>query len=64
MYELRVFHPGSLMPADSVRLARASDVLTTIPRLLGRHAGCERIEVLAHGDRLFAVDCQGQPIAA
>lgn len=63
MYELRVFHADAPVPIDSVRLARASDVLTAIPELLAQHSGCERIEVLSNGDWLFAVDCHGQRIS-
>lgn len=60
MYSLRVMKPGSIAPLETVELDRAADVLTCIPELLARHAGCERIEVLASTTRLFAVDCHGQ----
>ena len=60
MYHLRVIHQGSPIPTEVIDLDRASDVLTTIPQLLARHADCERVEVLAGPTRLFAVDCRGQ----
>lgn len=60
MYHLRVLHPGSSIPTETLSLKQASEVLIRIPELLARHTGCERIEVVAGTTPLFAVDCKGQ----
>ena len=59
MYELLVFYSDASSPAHRIIIERASDVLTAIPTLMEKHAGCERVEVLVAGRRLFSVDCHG-----
>ena len=62
MYELVVHHPGPGVATERVKLARSSDVLDMIPRLLARHHGCERIDVMYSGGKLFSVDCAGNEL--
>ena len=62
MYRLNVIHEGRAHPSETVELASAAAVLTTIPELLARHGDCLRIEVMAGPARLFAVDCHGQTL--
>ena len=59
MYTLRVFQPGDPIATETLVRERAADVLESIPILLARHSGCERIEVHAGALKLFSVDCEG-----
>lgn len=59
MYTLRVYQQDDPVATETLTCDRAADVLEAIPRLLARHARCERIEVHAGALRLFSVDCEG-----
>ena len=59
MYHLRVYKPGETIASAHLTVEVAADVLTSIPRLLAEHDGCERVEVLIGTTHLFSVDCSG-----
>ncbi len=63
MYDLEVFYPGDRIARHTERVQAASDVLSVVPKLLGVHAGCERIEVMNDEVRLFAVDRAGNTLS-
>lgn len=63
MYQLKVFHPGSATPTETLAIPRASEVLSAIPGVLKRHADCARIDVIFDGQKLFAVDCEGNHLS-
>jgi hypothetical protein len=60
MYSLRVLYKGEALPRETVKVDRATDVVTRIPELLGRYPDCERVAVLLNGVALFAVGPQGE----
>ena len=59
MYKLLVIFRGGAKSNHSLVIERATDVLTTIRDIMQKHPGCERVEVLVMGERLFSVDCKG-----
>ena len=59
MYQLKVFHEGATTPTATLAITRASEVLARIPEVLAQHADCARIDVIYDGQKLFAVDCEG-----
>lgn len=62
MYELQVFHAGSDFPTERVWVSQAAEVLESIPKVLQRHSGCERVVVSKGALKLFSVDCAGNRI--
>ena len=62
VYTLQVFYKGDARAQEVLQVARAADVLNSIPELLQKHSGCERISVLLGASQLFAVDCRGERI--
>lgn len=62
MYELLVFYGDDPQERERHSVARASEVLLMIPKLLEAHHGCEHIVVMMGEARLFAVDCKGNRI--
>lgn len=63
MYTILVFCGGSPVPSATHRIAQSAEVLTSIPEIMRANPGCERLEVLLAGTRLFTVDCEGNTTA-
>ncbi|RYG08980.1 MAG: hypothetical protein EON96_19075 [Caulobacteraceae bacterium] len=61
-YRLEVLYPGEVGAKVAAEVDRATEVMTTIRRLLAEHPGCERIKVYAGGGFIFAVDCRGDTV--
>ncbi len=60
LYSAKVFYPGDTAPRETHTLNSSPAVLEFIAKLVKANAGCDRIEVHAGGNLLFAVDCSGR----
>jgi hypothetical protein len=59
MYRIDVIYPDRAEARERFHVARASEILTAVSRLLAVHQGCDRLVVWVGATRLFAVDSKG-----